>query len=206
MRVTQIKQQQKNKQRYAIFLDDAYAFSVSERALVSSGLEIGNVYDAAELDALQQRLGFEKAYDKALDMLARRPRSNWEMHQYLERKDFAADVIEVVIEKLTERGYLDDAAFVRSWVTSRQLLKNSSTRRLRQELRAKRIPSDIIEAYFSDSDIDELSNLRELAQRKMQQSRYQDKTKLMQYLARQGFNYGDIKTVIDELFSSSPAS
>jgi len=40
--------------------------------------------------------------------------------------------------------------------------------------------------------------LRELIAKKRQQSRYQDKLKLMQYLSRQGFGYGDIKTVLEE--------
>ena len=69
-------------------------------------------------------------------------------------------------------------------------------RKLQQELRAKRIATDIINQVFADDETDELEVLRQLVVRKS--ARYPDKLKFMQYLARQGYGYDDIKTVLDE--------
>jgi SOS response regulatory protein OraA/RecX len=78
------------------------------------------------------------------------------------------------------------------------LLKSVSRRHLLQELRAKHIADDIAQQVLAEDETDELQTLRELVNRKRQQTRYQDELKLMQYLARQGFQYDDIKSVLHE--------
>ena len=40
-KITAIKQQVKNPQRYSIFVDEKYSFSLSELALINSELKIG---------------------------------------------------------------------------------------------------------------------------------------------------------------------
>ncbi len=79
---------------------------------------------------------------------------------------------------------------------SRRLLKPMSRRKLLQELRAKRVPDDVAERALDEDVGDERQVLTDLVARKRKQSRYQDDQKLMQYLAGQGFNYGDIKDVL----------
>jgi SOS response regulatory protein OraA/RecX len=44
--------------------------------------------------------------------------------------------------------------------------------------------------------------LRQVVESKQKQSRYRDRTKLMQYLARKGFNYSDIKYVLEQEISN----
>ncbi|MCX6725611.1 MAG: RecX family transcriptional regulator, partial [Candidatus Saccharibacteria bacterium] len=68
-----------------------------------------------------------------------------------------------------------------------------SQRKLSLELRAKRVSDEIIRQVISEDETSEADVLADLISRKRKQSRYQDDLKLMQYLARQGYNYGDIK-------------
>ena len=91
---------------------------------------------------------------------------------------------------------LDDASFARSWVANRRLLKSVSKRRLMQELKQKHIADDIIRAVLEDDEADDRTELRELVAKK--RARYPDNQKLMQYLARQGFGFDDIKSVLAE--------
>jgi SOS response regulatory protein OraA/RecX len=70
-------------------------------------------------------------------------------------------------------------------------------RKITLELRKKHIASDIIEQVLADDETDERTMLRELIAKKRQQSKFkEDDLKLMQYLARQGFGYGDIKDAL----------
>ena len=80
-----------------------------------------------------------------------------------------------------------------------RLLKPTSRRKLVNELRKKHIANEIIDQAIGSEDEDERSALREVIERKRRQSKYQDNEKLMQYLARQGFSYGDIKEALEEL-------
>jgi regulatory protein len=128
----------------------------------------------------------------------RRPRSEWEMREYLKRKGYEQEQSDTILNKLSSRNYIDDLDFAKRWVESRRLLKSTSKRRLIQELRAKRVADDIINQVLDADETDEQAVLRELIAKKRSQTRYQDPQKLMQYLVRQGYNYDDIKTVLRE--------
>jgi regulatory protein len=198
MKITDIKQQVKRADRYSLYIDGKYLFSLSESELLTLGLRIGLEFDEAELADLQQKAVIDKGYDRALNLIMRRPRSAWELQQYLKRKDYSEEHSEIILNMLSKRGYVDDIDFAKRWVESRRLLKSTSKRRLTQELRQKRVPDDIISQTLAADETDEQAVLRELISKKRTQTRYQDAQKLMQYLMRQGYNYDDIKVVMSE--------
>jgi regulatory protein len=196
MKITDIKQQVKRQDRYSIYVDEKYIFSLSENELLNLGLKIGQEFTKDELEGLKVTAILDKAYDRALNLIARRLRSEWEIRDYLRRKDYTPALIDTIVNKLSMSGYVDDAKFAEAWVRNRRLLKPTSRRRLVQELRAKRVPDDVIDQVLESDEADELDILRQLVEKK--RHRYPDKLKFMQYLARQGYNYDDIKTVLDE--------
>lgn len=165
---------------------------------MKSGVRIGKEYTQTELEELLQTAVLDKANMRALDYLARRPRSEWEVRDYLKRKDYDSPTIDIILNKLSEYGYIDDVKFAQSWITSRRMLKPTSLRRLQQELMQKHVSRDVINQAFETDEGDERSALQELVEKKQQQTRYQDEQKLIAYLLRQGFNYGDIKTVLQD--------
>jgi len=198
MKISDIKQQLKRKDRYSVYVDGKFTFSLGESELINSGLRINHELAKDELESLKQTAVLDKAYDRALNLIARRRRSEWEVRDYMKRKEYDETVTSETLNKLSDRGYVDDAAFAKAWVDNRRLLKSISKRRLAQELRQKRISDDIIQTALNNDEADELGVLRELIAKKRLQTRYQDDLKLMQYLSRQGFSYGDIKTVLEE--------
>lgn len=197
MRISDIKQQVKRAGRYSIYADGKYVFSLSEQELLSSGIRIGNNYTESEFEELQQTAELDKAYMRALDLLARRPRSCWEMEQYLKRKDYDVSVVAKTLKHLEDRELLNDEAFARSWVASRRLLKQTSKQRLKQELRQKRVADDLITLVLEEDEATDIEMLQGLIEKKRRQTKYQDDEKLMQYLVRQGFYYGDIKGALN---------
>ena len=198
MRITDIKAQVKREGRYSVFVDGKYSFSLSENELLSSGIKIGQEFDEQGLQELKEKAIEDKALMRAYDLLARRPRSTWEMRDYLIRKDYPDQLIEKILNTLSNRGYLDDEKFARSWVENRRLLKNTSKRRLRLELQQKRISPDIISRVLEADQTDERAVLKDIIAKKRQQIRYKDDQKLIAYLLRQGFNYADIKSVLHD--------
>ena len=198
MKITDIKQQVKRAGRYSIFVDDKYSFSLSESELLSIGLRINQEFTETELAELKNTAVEDKAMMRAYDQLSRRARSEWEMRDYLRRKDHEPELIDKIISRLQDKNYLDDEQFARSWVENRRLLKKTSKRKLSQELKQKRVDEATINKVLAEDSTDEQAVLKELVKKKSQQTRYQDKTKLMQYLMRQGFRYDDIKQVLDQ--------
>ncbi|MGH7157975.1 MAG: RecX family transcriptional regulator [Candidatus Saccharimonadales bacterium] len=195
MKVTAIKQQVKRADRYSIFVDGKYAFSLSESGLIKSRLASGQELSLAELAELKKAAGLDKAYGLALRYVAIRPRSEGELQDYFRRKQVDKVAGEQIVQRLRDLGLVDDAAFARAWVANRRLLKSVSKRRLQMELKQKRVPPEIIDQILQDDETDDRQALRDLIEKK--RSRYPDQQKLMQYLARQGFSYDDIKFALE---------
>lgn len=198
MRITDIKQQVKRTDRYSVFVDGKYSFSLSELALLNGGLRRDQEVTQEELDDLKDTAKLDKAYNQALGLIARRLRSEWEVRSYLQRKEYDPEFIDGIIERLYRSKFLDDTEFAQRWVENRRLLKNTSKRKLTMELRQKRVADDVIKQTLEADETDERSVLRELVERKRKQTRYQDEQKLMAYLMRQGFNYDDVKLVLHQ--------
>lgn len=197
MKITAITQQQKLKHRYSIYVDDAYSFSLSESALLDEKLSIGQELTAQDVKRYKKLSADDKAYGLTLAYIARRMRSRWELEDYLRRKGYDEALCLEIMQKVERQGFVNDTAFAESWVQSRRLLKHTSKQRLTQELRQKRVPDEVIQVVLAADETDEQVVLRELIARKQKQTKYQDRTKLMQYLSRQGFRYDDIKRALE---------
>ncbi len=199
--VTDIQAQVKHPNRYSVFIDGTFWCGLSADALLDSKLSRGDTLSAKEAQQLKRAAEVDMITGRLLQWLSIRRRSEWEVVQYLQRKKIPKDLQYKLLEQLKDKQLIDDPAFAKAWVASRRLLKSISRRKLQYELRQKRVSNDIIDDVLRQDEADEPAVLKDLILTKRQQSRYQDEKKLMQYLARQGFHYGDIKTALEELSS-----
>lgn len=196
--ITDIKQQKRSELKYNVYLDGKYAFALSDLDLSTSGLRIGRELSEEEVATYQDQAETNGVYARAINYIAVRPRSQREVVDYLKRKEASDEVIGVTIERLQRIGLLNDRNFAASWVANRQLLRPRSKRRLEQELLAKGVARDDIQIALNDLDGDsELVSLIETIEKKQRSPQYQDGTKLMGYLARQGYTYERIKKALE---------
>jgi len=209
MKITSISVQQKDKNRVNIMVDGVYRFSLDILQVADLGIRVGKEYTDEELTELEIESQFGKVYTRALEYCLMRPHSAKEVRDYLYRKTqdkrgkdgtvrkgVAAEITQRAYARLQEKGYINDEAFTRYWVENRSLAKGASKRKLTAELRAKGVESQIIEKYLSESARTDESELAKVIAKKRR--RYPDDQKLMQYLARQGFAYDDIKRALQE--------
>ncbi|HSX29801.1 MAG TPA: RecX family transcriptional regulator [Candidatus Saccharimonadales bacterium] len=194
MKVTNILQQVKQPGRYSVYVDGKFAFGLSESGLLQSGLASGQELTTTELAAHKKAAGLDKAYGNALRYVAMRPRSEWELTEYFRRKGIDGEATAVIINRLRGLDLLNDAAFAKAWVANRQALKPISKRRLVLELKQKHVAEDIITSAVTQDSKDERNAIKKLIEKKRKS--YTDPQKLLQYLARQGFSYDDIKSVL----------
>lgn len=209
MKITAISAQAKDKNRVNVSVDGKYRFSLSVYQLVDLGVKIGSEYDEAELVALEQESQFGKVYARALEYCLMRPHSASEVRDYLYRKTMStrsrvgdirpgvsAEITTRVFDRLVEKGYVDDTKFARYWVENRSLAKGSSLRKIESELRTKGVDSAVIQQSLSQTERNNIEELRKIISKK--RARYPDEQKFMMYLAHQGFSYDDIKQVLNE--------
>ena len=198
MKITSVKQQVKRAGRYSIFVDGEYAFSLSEAALLEHKLASGQELTKERVREFKRISAEDKLYNQTLRYVALRLRSRWEIGFYLERKGASPALTEQILNKLSIIGLVDDEKLARAFVNDRRQLRPASRRKMIAELRKKRVAGDIIEAAVGVEAEDERTALQAVIEQKRRQSKYQDDQKLMQYLARQGFGYGDIKEALDK--------
>ncbi|HEY5442313.1 MAG TPA: RecX family transcriptional regulator [Candidatus Saccharimonadales bacterium] len=196
MKITAIKQQVKQAGRYSIFVEGKYEFSLSEAALLEHKLANGQELDKQQLGEFKRISADDKLYNRTLRYVAMRLRSRWEVEFYLQRKDASPALTETILNKLSNIGLIDDEKLAQAYVHDRRQLRPASRRKIITELRKKRIPGNIIEAVVGAEAEDEQTALLAVIEQKRRQTKYQDDQKLMQYLARQGFSYGDIKDAL----------
>jgi regulatory protein len=208
MKITSISVQVRDKSRVNVSVDGKYRLSLDIAQLVELGMKIGNEYTEEEMVALEEESQFGKLYTRALEYCLMRPHSQRELRDYLYRKTrdtltktgtirkgATVQLTERVFNRLEEKGYISDEKFARFWIENRNLRKGSSKRKLSAELSAKGVDRSIIEQHLQETERDDITELRKIVAKK--QSRYDDPQKFMSYLARQGFSYDDIKSVLE---------
>lgn len=198
MKITDIKQQKKRSDRYSVYIDGEYSFGLSENDLAYLRLHKGQEFTPHQLEEIQQASVIGKAYDKALNYISIRPRSQQEITRYLQRKQYQPETIQEVITKLKKLELVDDEAFAYKWVEWRQSTTPRSRRRLQAELTQKGIERAIIDEVLGGIDqSEEMEAVKAIITKRGH--RYSDRRKLMAYLARQGFNYDVIQAALSEI-------
>ena len=94
---------------------------------------------------------FEVAKRILLTQLTATSKSRRQLAQVLKKREVPAEAAEAALDRFTELGYIDDAAFARSWVESRQRSRGLAASALRRELRDKGVASELIEQVLADT-------------------------------------------------------
>jgi regulatory protein len=194
LKLTAIKTQQKSDSRVSLFMDDAYFCSLDMLQLVELRLHVGQEFTEEEAARIQHEGEFSKAYNRVLNFLAIRPRSTREVREYLFKKKYDEQIQTRILGRITEKGYVNDAAFAASWVRSRAATKPVSRRRLQAELAGKGVKGESQQQAMEGYD--ERAALQKIIDKKRHHSRYQDRQKFIAYLARQGFPYDLIQELL----------
>jgi regulatory protein len=204
MIITGIERQKKNPRRYSIFIDGEYVLGIDRNVLADNGLRKGDTVDRTLIERLRTEDEFARAYLTALRFLSYRPRSEAEIRQRLEREEISDMTTDRIVAKLFDERQLDDRRFAEMYAESKMLRKPIGARRLRRELRQKGIDEAIINAverlYCSSEN--EIENARLLAEKKLAADRTADplkkKRRLADFLARRGYDWEIIQTILKE--------
>lgn len=88
--------------------------------------------------------------DSGARFLEARPRSIEEVRRKLLRLGYRTHLVEAAVERLQDLRYLDDDAFARAWIESRDRAHPRGEHALRRELELKGIERALIDAVLED--------------------------------------------------------
>jgi regulatory protein len=165
---------------------------------------VGQALTDDEIGRLQEADTLEKAKQRAVDLIAYRPRSVKEVRQRLSRAKVDPETIQAVIASLQAAGLLDDAGFSQAWAESRQRTSPRSKRMIEWELRQRGVGQDVIESAVAGVDDQEMA-YRAAVARWPRVAAVQPpelrRRKLTEHLARHGFNYETARGAIERVES-----
>ena len=197
--ITRLEVQKNNPERVSVYLDDEFAFGVD--IMVAASMRKGQLLDEADVAALRAADDRHRAYLAAVRLLGLRPRSREEIERALRTKRYEEPVIEAAVERLTVEGLIDDAEFARFWSENRTTFRPRGTRALRYELRLKGVANEDMEAALDAVDEDEAAwaavERKAESWRNLPEDEF--KQKVLNFLARRGFNYGTANGVLKRL-------
>jgi regulatory protein len=138
-----------------------------------------------------------------LDQLTGQARSRAELSERLARKGVPEGIAARLLDRFEEVGLVDDEAFARAWVQSRQPGKGLARRALAQELRRKGVEDDVARAALDEVDPDdEIEAARALVRRRLRTVGRLDRDtavrRLSGMLARKGYPAGVCFRVVRE--------
>ncbi|WP_243639268.1 recombination regulator RecX [Streptacidiphilus pinicola] len=150
-----------------------------------------------------------RARDICLRLLTGSARTRKQLADALRRKEIPDEIAEEVLDRLTEVGLIDDAAYARSWVEQRQRSRGLARRALAGELRAKGVDSALVAEAVAEVDPDdEEAAARRLVERKLASTRGLDRQvrlrRLAGMLARRGYPEGLALRVVRAALDAEP--
>jgi regulatory protein len=205
MKITTIKQA-KNPDFVNIYLDGEFWVRLHKDNLLQNNLAKGDFLTEELKSSLEQKSNYDKAYNKALDKIARRPHSKKELLDYLRLKQrLDPELIKRVTNKLEEFNFLNDEKFAEFWIESRLSAGNKSKRQIFAELLQKGIAKDLATEALNRFDEqlaeqDEDIVIREIRRwgGKIPERNTKEHQKFLGRLLRKGISYEKIRKYLND--------
>jgi regulatory protein len=202
--ITSISATPRHPGRFELVVDGRSVATLSLDAIERLKLVVGG-----SVAGLEERIAHEaaalKTYDRALNMLAFRGRASRELARSLERKGEPKELVTRAIERLTEQGLIDDAAFAESFTRAKVLGAQQSRRRVQQDLARKGVAREVTDAaiatVFEEEQVDQREIVEQAARKKLVSLRKLDpvvrRRRMYAFLARRGYDADDIRAAMD---------
>ena len=142
-------------------------------------------------------------WNKLLNFLSYRERSEWECRCFLKDNFLPLPLIEKLVDKAVSSNLIDDVRFAEIYVQD-LLAKKKSKNQIKAKLIEKHLSesliAEVLERYCTEQQKEEilLVNFDKAAGRFSSLPAEIRKEKILNYLVRKGFSYGEIKQKMDE--------
>lgn len=192
---------QKNRNRVNIHLDGEFAFGLAR--ITAAWLKVGDVLTEKKINELKNKDESERALQQALLFLSYRARSEKEIKQNLLKHEYSENIVERTIERLRESKLANDNQFAKTWVENRNTFRPRSKRVLTMELRQKGLDEETVKTAVAAVNENSLAyeSAKKRANRFQRLERSEFRKKLSDYLARRGFPYSVVSSVVTQVWN-----
>lgn len=190
------------KNNYNIYLSNGEVITLNEKVITENELLLKKEID----DRLYKKLIYEnnvfEAINTAIGYINIRLRSIKEIRDYLIKKGYLSDVIDIAIDKLINSGYLDDNRFTKAYIKDKLSFTSKGDYKIRMELINLGISNDIIENNMAAIDNELLINrIKKIIDKDIKSNKkytgMELRNKIYNHLISQGYSKEKVINVIN---------
>lgn len=196
MVIQELKPSQRIKGRWLAVLEDGSILRIGENQVVDFALYTGKELSEEEAEALQGSAQRQQRKEKALELLARKPQSRWELEKKLAQWGAEEDEVQTVCDRMEQLGYLNDAEYA-ARVVRHYSAKGFGPGKLRDELYRRGVPRDLWQEAMDQAE-DPAQSIDAFVAKKLAGKTADRQTlkKVSDALARRGYHWPDINDAL----------
>lgn len=202
--ITKIEAQKKKENRVNIYINEEFAFGCSSELVYYHNLAKGREVDINELEEIIEEDNYITAKSLGLKYVEAALKTEYQVKEYLEKKEYSPSVVFRVISFLKEYKFLDDEYYTKAYIS--QYKKVQGRNNIRYKLLQKGINEEIIDNNLKEFNFeDEIKTALSLTEKKLkilckkEKDSRKIKQKLNIYLISKGYTYEAIKNVLDSI-------
>ena len=187
--------------KYKVVLDNEN-YVIYEDVILKYKLLTKNEITSDELSKYLKDNIYYEAYYKAMNYIKMKLRTEKEIIDYLKKYNYSLNIIEKIVDKLTEEGYINKYLYAESYINDQMNLKNVGPLKIKKDLEKLGIDSFIInEKLLNYSKEKQMEKIKKNVDKEIKlnnsKSCYVLKNKVLMNLLNKGFYKDDILQVLD---------
>lgn len=200
-KISKIVPQIKNGNRFSIFVNDEFIIGISMDTLIEFNLSKGMVINEQLLNKITNSEYVSKIREYMIGLLSRRDHARNELRDKAKKKDFPLEIIERILDELTEKKYINNLLFAKKFTRDKFEFNKWGENKIRTELFKKGISENEITIALQEiSTSDALDKIQDLVKKNKKKFLRTDSTKrkkkIFDFLLRKGF---DSNTILKQM-------
>lgn len=188
-----------DKRRSKVLTDEDFAFVLYKGELRKYEIEEGLKLSEEVYDRILHEVLFKRAKERVLYLLKSKDRTELEIRRKLKEGYYPEEAIKYALSFLKEYHFIDDNNYGRRYI--RTYAEKKSRKQLEFELRGKGLDRETIDLLLEECQVSEEEQVRRYLTKKgynREKTPAKEQAKLASALARKGFSYDVICSVMGE--------
>lgn len=198
-----VKYKKMSKGRYKIFFDNNSELVLYEDVILKNNLLREKNITLELLEKVMNENIFYEVYDLSLSYIEIKMRTLKELREYLLKKNFDINVIDNVLDRLVNEGYLDEKKYIDAYVNDKVNLTTWGPYKIKKNLEMLELDENLIEDKISSiSDNVWKNKLEKIVNRKIKSMNNKSLSMIKNKLRLDMFNLGYDNSLIEEVLNN----
>ncbi len=198
-----VKYKKMSKGRYKIFFDNNSELVLYEDVILKNNLLREKNITLELLEKVMNENIFYEVYDLCLSYIEIKMRTLKELREYLLKKNYDINVIDNVLGRLENEGYLDEKKYINAYVNDKVNLTTWGPYKIKKNLEMLELDENLIEDKISSiSDNVWKDKLEKIVNRKIKSMNNKSLSMIKNKLRLDMFNLGYDNSLIEEVLNN----